>query len=70
MLITQGWENDLQVYRFLVHIELIGDKIWIHRDGLKDGIALDLVNAGIPKNQIILGFNPPEVRPYREFAVN
>ncbi|MEM1167760.1 MAG: XisI protein [Cyanobacteria bacterium P01_H01_bin.35] len=70
LLITQGWENDVQVHGCLVHIELIGDKIWIHRDGLEDGIALDLVNAGIPKNKIVLGFHPPEVRPYTEFAVN
>lgn len=70
LLITQGWENDVQVHGCLVHVEVIGDKIWIHRDALEDGIALDLVNAGIPKNQIVLGFHPPEVRPYKEFAVN
>ena len=56
LLITQGWEDDLQVHECLVHVEVIGDKIWIHRDGLEDGIALDLVNAGIPKNQIFWGF--------------
>ena len=56
LLITQGWEDDLQVHGCLVHVEVIGDKIWIHRDGLEDGIALDLVNAGIPKNQIFWGF--------------
>lgn len=54
----------------LVHVELIGDKVWIHRDGLEDGIANDLVRAGIPKSQIVLGFHPPEVRPHTEFAVS
>ncbi len=70
LLITQGWDNNIQVHGCLVHIEMIGDKIWIHKDGLEDGIALYLVNADIPKNKIVLGFHPPEVRPYTEFAVN
>ena len=70
LLITQGWEDDLQVHGCLVHIEIIGDKIWIHRDGLEDGIASDLLRAGISKSQIVLGFHPPDVRPFTEFAVN
>lgn len=70
LLITLGWEDDVQVHGCLVHIEVIGDKIWIHRDGLEDGIANELVKAGIPKNQIVLGFHPPNIRPHTEFAVN
>ncbi|MDY7024497.1 MAG: XisI protein [Cyanobacteriota bacterium] len=70
LLITQGWKDDVQVHGCLVHVEIIGDKIWIHRDGLEDGIANDLVRAGIPKDKIVLGFHPPEVRTHTEFAVN
>ncbi|CAC5340228.1 MULTISPECIES: XisI protein [Planktothrix] len=70
LLITLGWEDDVQVHGCLVHIEVIGDKIWIHRDGLEDGIANELVKAGIPKTQIVLGFHPPNIRPHTEFAVN
>ncbi|CAD5924740.1 XisI protein-like protein [Planktothrix tepida] len=70
LLITLGWEDDVQIHGCLVHIEVIGDKIWIHRDGLEDGIANELVKAGIPKTKIVLGFHPPNIRPYTEFAVN
>jgi hypothetical protein len=69
LLIVQGWEDDIQVHSCLVHLEIIGDKIWIHRDGLENGIADDLLRAGIPKHQIVLGFHPPDVRPHTEFAV-
>lgn len=69
LLITQGWEEDVQVHGCLVHVEIIADKVWIHRDGLEDGIADDFLRAGIPKDRIVLGFHPPEVRPYTEFAV-
>ncbi|NES04021.1 MAG: XisI protein [Okeania sp. SIO2F4] len=52
LLITQGWEDDVQIHGCLVHIEIIGDKIWIHRDGLEDGIASDLLRGGIPIFQL------------------
>ena len=70
LLITQGWEDDVQVHGCLVHVEIIGDKVWIHRDVIEDGIANDLVRAGLPKSKIVLGFHPPDVRPFTEFAVN
>ncbi|MEB3282117.1 MAG: XisI protein [Lyngbya sp.] len=70
LLITQGWEDDVQVHGCLVHVEIIGDKVWIHRDGIEDGIANDLVGAGIAKGNIVLGFHPPDVRLLTEFAVN
>lgn len=69
LLLTMGWENGLRVHATLVHIEIIGDKIWIQRDGTETGIAAELTQAGIPKERIVLGFRPPEVRQYTEYAV-
>ena len=69
LLMTIGWDNRIRVHGCVTHLEIIDDKIWIHRDGLEDGIATDLLRAGIPKSQIVLAFHPPEVRPYTEFAV-
>ncbi|MDY6785111.1 MAG: XisI protein [Cyanobacteriota bacterium] len=68
LLVTLGWRNDKRIHGCLVHIEIIDGKIWIHRDGTEDGIANDLVAAGIPKEQIVLAFHPPEIRPHTEFA--
>ncbi len=70
VLFTLGYLNERRVHGCVVHIEIIDDKIWIHEDGLEDGIASDSVRAGIPKNKIVLGFHPPEIRPHTEFAVN
>lgn len=52
-----------------MHIDLIDGKIWTQRDGTEDGIAADLERAGIPKEDIVLGFRPPELRPYTGYAV-
>lgn len=53
----------------LIHIDIIDDKLWIERDSTEDGSALDLEAAGIPKERIVLGFKPLEVRPYTGYAV-
>ncbi|WP_321164240.1 element excision factor XisI family protein [Chlorogloeopsis fritschii] len=47
----------------------MNDKIWIQRDGIEDGIANELVKAGIPKSQIVLAFQPVDVRKHTAFAV-
>ena len=69
-LITQGWEDELRVHGCLVHLEIINNKIWIQCDNTEDGIANELVAAGIPKSDIVLAFHPPDVRKFTEFAVS
>ncbi|MEH2328914.1 XisI protein [Nostoc sp.] len=64
-----GWDSDRRIHGCLVHIDLIDGKIWIQRDGTEEGIAADLERAGIPKEHIVLGFRPPELRPYTGYAI-
>lgn len=70
VLLTLGWQNDQRVHGCLIHLEIMNGKIWIHRDGTEDGIANELLAADIPKADIVLGFHPPEIRKYTEYAVN
>lgn len=69
VLINVGWDQGHRVHGSLVHIDIINGKIWIQRDGTEQGVAPDLVRAGIPKESIVLAFRPPEVRKYTEYAV-
>ena len=69
LLMTVGWENDRRIHGCLVHLDMINGKVWIQRDGTEEGIANELVQAGIPKGQIVLAFHPPDVRPLTEFAI-
>ncbi|KAF3885693.1 MULTISPECIES: XisI protein [Nostocales] len=68
LLITMGWEDDTRVHGCLIHIDIFDDKIWIQRDGTEDGIANELIAAGIPIPDIVIGFHPPELRPYTKYA--
>jgi hypothetical protein len=69
LLLSVGWLGNKQVHSCLIHLDIIDGKIWIQRDGTEEGIATDLLRAGIPKEQIVLAFHEPEVRPYTGFAV-
>ncbi|NEQ36381.1 MAG: XisI protein [Okeania sp. SIO3I5] len=69
LILLEGWENRERVHGCLVHLQVIDNKIWIQRDGIEEGIATDLMEAGISKEQIVLGFKPEDIRPYTEFAV-
>jgi len=46
----------------LVHVDIIDGKLWIQRDGTEHGIARDLLEAGVPREQIALAFRPPDLR--------
>ncbi len=69
LLMIVGWEDIRQVHGCIIHLEIINGKIWIHRDGTEDGVAMDLLEAGIPKERIVLGFKSPDMRAHTEFAV-
>ena len=68
-LLQVGWNGDEYVHGAVIHVDIIADKIWIQYDGTEEGIATDLVENGVPKETIVLGFRPPEVRLYTGFAI-
>lgn len=41
----------------------IDDKLWFQADNTEHGIAPELVQAGIPKSDIVLAFRPPPRAP-------
>lgn len=69
LLINEGWSPKKRIHGCLVHAEIRNHKIWIHCDGLEDGITDALVAAGITKDKIVLAFQPPHLRPHTGYAV-
>jgi XisI protein len=63
-----GWDGPRRVHGSVIHIDIIGDKIWIQYDGTNRPVAEELVAAGIPREAIVLAFHPPFVRPHTGFA--
>jgi len=67
-LIETGWADNQRVHQFIIHIEIINGKVWVQADNTDLNVTRELERDGIPKSDIVLGFQPPTVRPFTEYA--
>ncbi len=65
-----GWEGQRRIHGTVIHLDIIGGKVWIQYDGTNRPVADELLAAGIPREDIVLGFHPANVRPLTDFAVS
>jgi len=63
-----GWNGAYRVHGSVIHIDIRNGKVWLEHDGTDADIAEQLVEAGIPYQQIVLGYKPPALRAYTDFA--
>lgn len=70
-LLAMGWtEKERFVDNILIHLHIKSDgKIWLLENNTEIPIAQELVNHGIPKTDIVLGFHPPQYRAHTGYAV-
>lgn len=64
-----GWSGSSRVHGSIIHIDIRDGKVWIEYNGTDARLAEELVAAGIPRNDIVLGFHPAEVRPLTGYGV-
>jgi hypothetical protein len=67
-IVNVGWENQRRVYGCVIHFDIKNGKIWLQYNGTEIDIAQKLVDQGVPKSDIVLGFQPPYRRPLTEYA--
>ncbi|ACK72733.1 XisI protein [Gloeothece citriformis PCC 7424] len=65
-----GWQDLTRIFGCIIYIEIKDGKIWIERDGTEIGVANELVEAGVPKQDIVLGFKAPYKRKFTDFAAS
>jgi XisI protein len=62
-LLFQGWgDGEKRIFYPIIHIEIIGEKVWIQHNQSDFDIGESLCDHGIPKSQIVLGLYPPSLR--------
>ncbi|MEZ4713170.1 MAG: XisI protein [Caldilineaceae bacterium] len=67
LLVDAGWDKTGRVYAALLDLHVKDGKIWIEVDGTERGVAYDLLEAGVSKEDIVLGFLHPNRRKIVEF---
>ncbi|MFN8487369.1 MAG: XisI protein [Caldilineaceae bacterium] len=66
---TLGWEDINRIWNTTLFVRIRNGKFYIEIDWTEEGIATELLAAGVPKEDIVLAFHHPSMRPYTEFAV-
>lgn len=69
-LVNVGWNKNQRIRGCVLHVDIKDNRIWIQHDGTETGIANELVEIGVPKQDIVLAFLAPYKRQYTDFAVN
>ncbi len=69
LLLLVGRDGIRRVHGCLVHVDIKGGKMWIQRDGTEHGIGRELIEAGVPRDHIVLAFRSPELRKITDFAL-
>lgn len=64
-----GWDGKRRDFGMTVYLRIENGKIWIEEGRTKQGIANDLLETGVPAEDIVLGFQHPSKRPLTEFAL-
>lgn len=70
LLYFNGWNGQKRTYGCYLHIDVRPNgKVWLEHDGTDLLIAQQLIEKGIPKSDIVLGFQAPIKRPDTGFAI-
>lgn len=68
-LLTVGWEGDRFVHEAIFHLDIIDGKVWIQQNNSEAKLTDELIERGVLKSDIVLGFQHPAVRVHSGFAV-
>lgn len=68
-IVHLGWQHKRWVHDCIIHLDIRNDKIWIFYNSTEHDIGADLVDLGVPKQDIVLGFYPPFMREMSDYAV-
>ena len=69
-ILNVGWDKKSRVYGCSMHLDIKGEKIWIQFNATEVDIAQELVEMGVPKQDIVVGLHSPFMRQFTEFAVS
>ncbi|HEY9609451.1 XisI protein [Allocoleopsis sp.] len=69
-IVNMGWDGYRCIYGCTIHIDIKNGKIWIQHNMTEIDLAQELVNLGVPKEDIVLGFHSPFMRQFTDYAVS
>ncbi|MGI8980880.1 MAG: XisI protein [Pirellulaceae bacterium] len=68
-VLNVGWDQVERVHDTIIHVDIVEGKIWIQCNNTDRLLADELVEAGVPKEDIVLAFHPAELWQHTGFGV-
>ena len=68
-LIYIGWQNKRRIFGPVMHFDIKDGKVWIQWNGTEEDVGEWLVKKGVPRHDIVVGFHPPYIRQWTDYAV-
>lgn len=63
-----GWQEFDRIDLCIVHLDIKDGKIWLQQNLTDQNPGEDLVAMGVPRENIVLGLQPPYKRPYTDYG--
>lgn len=65
-----GWLGDKFIHSVMLHFDIKPNaKIWIQQNWTEDDVAASLLQRGVLREDIVIGFQPPRYRQLSGYAV-
>lgn len=64
-----GWHGLERIYRCIMHFDIKDGKIWLQQNLTDQNPAEELVEMGVPREDIVLGLQPPYKRQSTDYGV-
>ena len=68
-IVSVDWDNKHRIYGCSIHIDIKNEKIWPQINNIELDIGQDLITMGVPKEDIVIGFQPPYMRSFSGYAI-
>ncbi len=67
-LLQSGWQDARYIFTVVFHFDIKDGKVWFQRNITERDVVDVLMEKGIPREDIVLGFRPAYARPHTGFA--
>ena len=64
-----GWIGKRWLHHSPIHCAIRDEKVWLLANSTEHDVAAELVEKGIPREDIVIGFYPRYMREYSDYAV-
>ncbi|NJN33035.1 MAG: XisI protein [Saprospiraceae bacterium] len=70
IIFNDGWHDSKRDYGCICHIEVKDNgRIWLRHDGTDIEIGQKLLDKGVEKSDLVIGFHSPQMREWSDFAI-